>query len=89
MAKYSPAIQETQEMRFDPLVRKIPWRRKWQPTPVFLLENAMDRGAWQAIVHGGPKKLDMTEQLFHFYSFQHNHVKVKGKVNCVRVFVTS
>ena len=21
---------------FDPLVRKIPWRRKWQPTPVFL-----------------------------------------------------
>ena len=23
--------------RFDPWVRKIPWRRKWQPTPVFLL----------------------------------------------------
>ena len=22
--------------RFDPLVRKIPWSRKWQPTPVFL-----------------------------------------------------
>jgi len=22
--------------RFDPLVRKIPWRRKWQPIPVFL-----------------------------------------------------
>ena len=22
--------------RFDPRVRKIPWRRKWQPTPVFL-----------------------------------------------------
>ena len=21
---------------FDPRVRKIPWRRKWQPTPVFL-----------------------------------------------------
>ena len=20
----------------DPCVRKIPWRRKWQPTPVFL-----------------------------------------------------
>ena len=20
---------------FDPWVRKIPWRRKWQPTPVF------------------------------------------------------
>ena len=22
--------------RFDPWVRKIPWRRKWQPAPVFL-----------------------------------------------------
>ena len=27
-------MQETQE--FDPWVGKIPWRRKWQPTPVFL-----------------------------------------------------
>ena len=21
---------------FDPWVKKIPWRRKWQPTPVFV-----------------------------------------------------
>ena len=25
-----------QERRLDPCVAKIPWRRKWQPTPVFL-----------------------------------------------------
>ena len=24
------------EQGFDPWVRKIPWRRKWQPTPVFV-----------------------------------------------------
>ena len=24
---------------FHPGVRKIPWRRRWQPTPVFLMEN--------------------------------------------------
>ena len=24
---------------FDPWVRKIPWRRKWQSIPVFLLEK--------------------------------------------------
>ena len=24
---------------FDPWVGKIPWRRKWQPTPVFLAEK--------------------------------------------------
>ena len=28
------------------------WRRKWQPTPVFLLLNPSDRGAWWAAVHG-------------------------------------
>ena len=25
-----------QEMQVDPWVRRIPWRRKWQPIPVFL-----------------------------------------------------
>ena len=36
MVKNLPAVQEMQETWFDPWVRKIPWRRKWQPTPVFL-----------------------------------------------------
>ena len=35
---------------FDPWVGKIPWRRKWQPTPVSLLENLMDTGAWWTAV---------------------------------------
>ena len=28
------------------------WRRKWQPTPMFLLENPKDGGAWWAAVYG-------------------------------------
>ena len=40
---------------FGPWVVKIPWRRKWQPTPVFLPGNSMDRGTWQATVHGVAK----------------------------------
>ena len=39
-----------------PQVGKIPWRREWQPTPVFLLENSMDRGAWWVVIHGVTKK---------------------------------
>ena len=35
-------------LRFEPWVRKMPWRRAWQPT---CLENPMDRGAWRATVH--------------------------------------
>ena len=34
---------------------RFPWRRKWQPTPVFLPEEFMDRVAWRAIVHGVAK----------------------------------
>ena len=35
---------------FDPWVRKIPWRRSWQPTQHPCLGNPMDSGAWQVIV---------------------------------------
>ena len=38
-----------------PWVGKVTWRRKWQPTPVFLLGNPMDRGEWRATVHGVAK----------------------------------
>ena len=40
---------------FDPWVRRIRWRRKWQLTPVFLPGESWDRGAWQVTVHGVPK----------------------------------
>ena len=43
MVKNLPAMQET---GFDPWVGKIPWRRKWQSTPVLLPGKSMDRGAW-------------------------------------------
>ena len=36
MVRNLPAIQKT---RFDPWVRRIPWKRKWLPTPVFLPEE--------------------------------------------------
>ena len=34
--------------------------RGWQPTPVFLLGNPMDRGDWRATVHGVSKESRMT-----------------------------
>ena len=40
--------------RFHPWIGRIPWRRKWQPTPVFLLGKS-HRGVWQATVHGVTK----------------------------------
>ena len=50
--KNRPAVQET------PL-RSLGWEdpleKERQPTPVFFLDNSMDRGAWWAIVHGVAK----------------------------------
>ena len=39
--------------RFDPWVRRIPWRRKWQPTPAW--RNPTDRGDWWAAARGVAK----------------------------------
>ena len=40
---------------FDPWVGKIPWGRKWQPTPVFLPGKSKDGGVWWATVPGVAK----------------------------------
>ena len=45
------AVQEPQETWVQSLGPEDLWRRAWQPTPMFLPENPMDRGAWWAIVH--------------------------------------
>ena len=49
-----PACQCKRHKRcgFDPWVRKIPWRRAWQPIPVFLPGDPVENGAWNATVHG-------------------------------------
>ena len=36
--------------QFDPWVRKIPWRKALQPTPIFLPKESMDIGDWRATV---------------------------------------
>ena len=44
--KNLPAMQEPQEMWFNPYVGKIPWRRAWQLLQYSCLENPMDRIPW-------------------------------------------
>ena len=51
VVKNPPANVGHKRCRFEPWVGKMPWSRKWQPTPMFLLEIT-DKGAWQATVHG-------------------------------------
>jgi len=51
---------EVKASGFDPWVRKIPWRRNGNPLRYSCLESPVDRGAWQATVHGVAKELDTT-----------------------------
>ena len=46
---------------FDPWVRKIPWRRAWQPTPVFLPGESHGQRNWVGYGQWGHKESDMTE----------------------------
>ena len=52
---------------FDPWVGKIPWRRKWQPTPVFLPGESHGQRSLVGYSPWGRKVSGTTEQLhFHF-----------------------
>ena len=53
---------QCRRLRFDPWVRKIPWRRKWQPTPVFLPGKSHGQRSLAGYSPWGLKELDMTEQ---------------------------
>ena len=49
-----------QRWGYDPWVRKIPWRRAWQPTPVFLPRESRSLVGYNP---WGRKELDTTEWL--------------------------
>ena len=62
MAMSLPAMQETW---VQSLGREDPWRRRWQPTPVFLPGKAP---GWRSLAGYSPwgrRESDMTERLTH------------------------
>ena len=46
---------------FNPWIRKIPWRRKWQPTPVILPGKSPGQRSLAGYNPWGCRELDMTE----------------------------
>ena len=47
--------------RFDSYIGKIPWRSKWQPTPLFLPGKSHGRGSLVGYSPWGLKESNMTE----------------------------
>ena len=58
MVKNLPAMQET---RFSPLCQEIPWRREWQPTPIFLPGEFHGQGSLEGYSSWDHKESDTTE----------------------------
>ena len=58
-----PACQCKRRMRlgFNPWVEKIPWRRTWQPTPIFLPGESLGQESLVSYSPWGLKESDMTE----------------------------
>ena len=53
---------------FDPWVEKILWKRKWQPTPVFLQGESHGQRSLVGYSPRGHKESDMTEVSSHTYA---------------------
>ena len=58
-----PACQcrRHERLGFDPWVGKMPWRRKWQPTPVFSPGEAQGQKSLEGYSPRGRRESDMTE----------------------------
>ena len=67
MSGKQPACQCRRHKRweFNPWVRKIPWRRKWQPTPVFLPGEFPGQRNLLGYSPQGHKKSDTTGATYH------------------------
>ena len=60
---------------FDSWVRKIPWNRKWQPTPLYLPGKFQGQRSLAGYSPWGRKELDMTERLYiHTHTHTHTHI---------------
>ena len=67
---------------FDPWVRKMPWRKKWQPTPVFLPRESHGLRSLVGYRPWGHKESDTTERLTHTHT--HTHTTFIECLLCVR-----
>ena len=71
MVKNPPIMQKP---RFDPWVKEIPYRREWQPTPVFLPGEFHGQRRLVGCSPPDHKELDMTE--WHMHKHTHESRKM-------------
>ena len=59
----------------DPWVWKIPWSRKWQPTPIFLPGESHGQRGLVATIYGVTSiGYDRATNYMHTYTHTHTHI---------------
>ena len=59
--EYTCQCRRGRRLSFDPSVGKIPWRRKWQPAPIFLSGKFHEQRSLVGYSPWGHKESDMIE----------------------------
>ena len=61
---------------FDPCVGNIPWRRKWQPTPLFLPGKSHGQKSLEGYSPRGLKRVGHDWAHTHIWESSHEHQKI-------------
>ena len=77
MVKKKKSACQCRRGGFNPWVGKIPWRKKWQPTPVFLPGEFHGQRSLLGYSSWGHKEADMTEGI--------NNNKITNLRKCLKL----
>ena len=67
--EFACQCRRCKRLRFNPWVWKIPWRRAWLLTPVFVLGESHGQRSLVGYRPWGCKESDMTEQLTLYFTY--------------------
>ena len=78
----TPVTARDMRHRFDPWVRKIPWRRAWQSSPVFLPGESLGQRSLMGYSPWDCKELDMTKvaEYAHMWTVAHQAPLSKKRI---------
>ena len=73
MVKNPPAnAGDARDVGWIPWVGKIPWRRKWQPTPLFLPGELHGQRSLEGYSPGVTKSQTQLSMNYYYYNYDHH-----------------
>ena len=74
-----PACAEEAKAKNITATPRVPWSKKWQPTPNYCLGNSLDRGVWKATVIGVAKSRTLLSARVRTHAYTHTHTRTHAQ----------